>query len=227
MPGRRFCRRCRWHQASLTDGRASWAKLQSVFGVVRMIGGSEALAWTLQVILMGAIAVLMAAIWRSKVSFEIKAATLVTGALLCTPYLFMYDLVALAVPMAFLLRASREADDGAIEMTGFAVASRPRSFRWWRRRSDSQPRTRVAGLTARRALIYFLACRPRRQPRCVAERALKVSRRGSGFAASAPRRRCIRCVRPGSGCGSGGPATSDRRARRPGRFARNPRDRGV
>ena len=77
-------------QASLTDGRASWAKLQSVFGVVRMIGGSEALAWTLQAILMGAIAVLMAAIWRSKVSFEIKAAALVTGALLCTPYLFMY-----------------------------------------------------------------------------------------------------------------------------------------
>ena len=35
-------------QAALTDGRADWAKLQSVFGVVRMLGGSEALAWTLQ-----------------------------------------------------------------------------------------------------------------------------------------------------------------------------------
>lgn len=144
-------------QASLTDGRANWAKLQSVFGVVRMIGGSEGLAWTLQAVLMGAIAVLMAAIWRSKVSFEIKAAALVTGALLCTPYLFMYDLVALAVPMAFLLRASREADDGTIEMIGFAVASllilifplveAPVGF---------AAVLVVAGLTARRALIYFL-----------------------------------------------------------------------
>jgi hypothetical protein len=38
------------------------------------------------------------------VPFELKAAALAAGALLATPYLFMYDLVVLAVAVAFLLR---------------------------------------------------------------------------------------------------------------------------
>jgi arabinofuranan 3-O-arabinosyltransferase len=43
-------------------------------------------------------------LWRSRVAFELKAAALAAGALLATPYLFMYDLVVLAVAAAFLLR---------------------------------------------------------------------------------------------------------------------------
>ena len=37
-------------------------------------------------------------------AYEIKAAALAVAALLATPYLYVYDLVALAVPMAFLVR---------------------------------------------------------------------------------------------------------------------------
>jgi Glycosyltransferase family 87 len=92
-------------QATLTEGRADWAKLQSVFALTRLLGGSTALAWTLHFTLAGAIAIVLCALWRSRISFDLKAAALATGALLVTPYLFLYDLVVLAVPMAFLIRA--------------------------------------------------------------------------------------------------------------------------
>jgi hypothetical protein len=144
-------------QASLTDGRADWAKLQSVFGLVRMIGGSEGLAWTLQAMLTAGIAVLLGAIWRSKVSFDVKAAALVTGALLCTPYLFMYDLVVLAVPMAFLLRASRNDGELSGEMAGLAVTSLLiLIFPFVKAPVGLAAVLVVALLTARRALIYFM-----------------------------------------------------------------------
>jgi arabinofuranan 3-O-arabinosyltransferase len=108
--------------AALADGRADWGKLQSVFAVTRLAGGSEMLAWTLHISTAGAVAVLLCALWRSSVSFEIKAAALATGALLVTPYLFLYDLVVLAVPMAFLLRAGRN-DRVSGEMLGIGCAS--------------------------------------------------------------------------------------------------------
>jgi hypothetical protein len=110
-------------QSTLGDGSADWAKLQSLFGVVRLIGGSEGLAWTLQAILVAGVVIQLTAMWRSTMSFDLKAAALVTGALLCTPYLFIYDLVVLAVPMAYLFRAARNAGELPAEMIGLAAAS--------------------------------------------------------------------------------------------------------
>jgi hypothetical protein len=109
-------------QASLTEGRADWLKLQSVYGLVRAIGGTDGLAWSAQIALAGAIAVLLIAMWRSKVAFELKAAALVAGTLLTTPYVFLYDLVALAVPVAFLLRAGAEQGEVPGETFGLAGA---------------------------------------------------------------------------------------------------------
>jgi Glycosyltransferase family 87 len=91
-------------QAFLSDGSADWRKLQTVFGLTRSLGGSETLAWSLQAMLTLAAAVAVGALWRSKVQYEIKAAALGTGLMLATPYLYTYDLVALAVPLAFLFR---------------------------------------------------------------------------------------------------------------------------
>ena len=45
-------------------------------------------------------------LWRSPSSYEIRAAALAIGVLLATPYLYMYDLVVLAVPLASLCRLS-------------------------------------------------------------------------------------------------------------------------
>jgi arabinofuranan 3-O-arabinosyltransferase len=95
--------------AFLSEGEADWNKLQSLFGIVRSLGGSEALAWGLQGCLIGATALLLCLLWRSRVPFDLKAAALATGALVATRYLYLYDLVALAIPMAFLVRAGLSA----------------------------------------------------------------------------------------------------------------------
>jgi len=92
-------------QAFLTEGRAPWGKMQSIFALVRYFGGTEQLAWVFQWIMSGAVAVLLALMWRSRsVSYPLKAAGLAAGTLLITPYLFLYDLMVLAVPVAFLIR---------------------------------------------------------------------------------------------------------------------------
>ena len=90
--------------ALIDEGALDWYRLQSVFALVRAHGGSETLAWTVQGIVSLLLAVGLAWLWQSRVAFELKAAALASGALLATPYLFMYDLVVLAVAVAFLLR---------------------------------------------------------------------------------------------------------------------------
>jgi Glycosyltransferase family 87 len=109
-------------QATLSEGRGDFAKLQSVFTLLRWLGGSETLAWTLHGTLVGAIAIGIWVLWRSKLSFDLKAAALATGALLATPYLFLYDLVALAVPMAFLIRAGGQGGLPPDEWAGLGIA---------------------------------------------------------------------------------------------------------
>src|SRR5712675_2613968 len=91
-------------QAFLTEGRAPWGKMQSIFALVRYFGGSEQLAWIFQWIMSGAVAVLLVVVWRSRVSYPLKAAALAAGTLLITPYLFLYDLMVLAIAVAFLVR---------------------------------------------------------------------------------------------------------------------------
>jgi hypothetical protein len=44
-------------------------------------------------------------VWRSRsVDFSLKAAALAAGTLLVTPYLFLYDLMVLAIAVAFFVR---------------------------------------------------------------------------------------------------------------------------
>jgi arabinofuranan 3-O-arabinosyltransferase len=94
----------RFSQAFLTEGKAPWWKLQSIFALVRYFGGTEPLGWAFQWVLTAAVAVVMALIWRSRVPYTLKAAALAAGTLLTTPYLFMYDMMVLAVPVAFMVR---------------------------------------------------------------------------------------------------------------------------
>jgi hypothetical protein len=103
-------------------GTADYAKLQSIFGLVRASGGSLTLAWLLH----GAAAAVMAAwvcvAWSGRAPFAMKAAILSVGAVICAPYAYMYDLVLLAVPVAFLLRDGRDRGFLAGEMAGLAAA---------------------------------------------------------------------------------------------------------
>jgi hypothetical protein len=91
-------------QAFLTEGKATWWKLQSIFSLVRYLGGTEQLAWMFQWVLSASVAVVLTLMWRSRVSYPLKAAAFAAGTLLTTPYLFMYDMMVLAVAVAFLVR---------------------------------------------------------------------------------------------------------------------------
>ncbi|HEY8336775.1 MAG TPA: glycosyltransferase family 87 protein [Tardiphaga sp.] len=91
-------------QAFLTEGRAPWGKMQSIFALVRDFGGSEPLGWAFQWVMTATVAATLVVLWRSRVRYELKAAALATGTLLVTPYLFLYDVMVLAIAVAFLMR---------------------------------------------------------------------------------------------------------------------------
>ena len=91
-------------QVFLSEGRADWGKMQSLFTTVRYFGGSEHLAWMLQMGLTVVVGGALIALWRSRVRYSLKAAALATGTLLTTPYLFFYDVMVLAIAVAFLVR---------------------------------------------------------------------------------------------------------------------------
>lgn len=109
-------------QAFLSEGRATWWKLQSLYSMVRYLGGSEQLAWIFQWVLTASIAVTLVAIWRSNVRYSLKAASLAVGTLLTTPYLFLYDMTVLAIPVAYLVRLGLAHGFRSYELPALAVA---------------------------------------------------------------------------------------------------------
>ncbi|MCW5685566.1 MAG: DUF2029 domain-containing protein [Pseudolabrys sp.] len=104
----------------LRQGLADLNRLQSVFGLVRAHGGDMTLAWTLQGLTTAIAALAVIVVWRSRAPHALKAATLATGTLLATPYLYMYDLVILAVAVAFLIRDALPSR-GEAALLGLAV----------------------------------------------------------------------------------------------------------
>jgi hypothetical protein len=109
-------------QAFLTEGKAPWWKLQSLFSLIRYFGGTEQLAWIFQWALAALVVVGLVTMWRSRVSYSLKAAALATGTLLTTPYLFMYDMMVLAIPLAFLVRIGLKTGFHAYELPLLACA---------------------------------------------------------------------------------------------------------
>jgi arabinofuranan 3-O-arabinosyltransferase len=109
-------------QAFFTEGRATFFKLQSAFGLVRTMGGSEQLAWTLQWLMSGTVLVGVVMLWRSRADYALKAAALAAGTLLLTPYLFLYDMMVLAIPVGLLLRIGLAEGFRRGELIGLAWA---------------------------------------------------------------------------------------------------------
>jgi len=85
----------------LEAGGTGWQKIQSAFSAARSWGASTGLAYGLQ----GLCAVFAAGsltwLWRSQAAFALKAAGLATASLLATPYVLDYDMMVLAVALAF------------------------------------------------------------------------------------------------------------------------------
>jgi hypothetical protein len=88
----------------LEQGGTGWEKIQSIFSAVRMWGAGVHTAYAVQTALALTLAASLAWLWRSDAAFELKASALASGSLLATPYVLDYDLVVLAVAIAFFVR---------------------------------------------------------------------------------------------------------------------------
>jgi hypothetical protein len=91
-------------QTILVDTAIGAAKLESVFGLARLLGGGTDVAWAAQLVVALPVVALVGWLWRSSASIDLKAAALAAGTVLVTPYVLIYDLVILVVPIAFLAR---------------------------------------------------------------------------------------------------------------------------
>jgi arabinofuranan 3-O-arabinosyltransferase len=89
---------------------------------VRTLGASEQLAWTFQWMISVAVVAGVTMLWRSRADYALKAAALAAGTLLITPYLFLYDMMVLAIAVGFLLRIGISGGFRRGELAGVAVA---------------------------------------------------------------------------------------------------------
>jgi alpha-1,2-mannosyltransferase len=87
----------------LEKGETGFHKIQSVFSAVRLLGGPVTLAYAAQAIVFAAIATCIILLWRSRAALPLKAAALIAGSMLATPYLLDYDLMIAAPAIAFLV----------------------------------------------------------------------------------------------------------------------------
>jgi alpha-1,2-mannosyltransferase len=86
----------------LEQGNTGFAKMQSVFAAIRLLGGTIAMAYGAQALSALTAIVVLWRIWRSDAAREIKGASLCVASLLVTPYSMDYDLMALAPCIALL-----------------------------------------------------------------------------------------------------------------------------
>jgi Glycosyltransferase family 87 len=88
----------------LEQGGTGWEKIQSAFSAARNWGADVRTAYAIQGALGLTLATTLAWLWHSDAAFELKASALATASLLATPYVLDYDLVVLAISIAFLAR---------------------------------------------------------------------------------------------------------------------------
>ncbi|MEN3951290.1 glycosyltransferase family 87 protein [Iodidimonas sp. SYSU 1G8] len=87
----------------LEAGGTGWHRIQSIFSMVRMAGGGIEVAYAAQMIVLLGLALLVVVVWRRpSAPFEVKAALLAAGSLLATPYVLDYDLIVLALVLAWV-----------------------------------------------------------------------------------------------------------------------------
>jgi hypothetical protein len=106
----------------LEQGGTGWEKIQSIFSAVRMWGAGVDFAYATQMALALALAASLAWLWQSDAAFELKASALASGSLLATPYVLDYDLVVLAVAIAFFVRHGIDRGFRSFEISVLAAA---------------------------------------------------------------------------------------------------------
>jgi Glycosyltransferase family 87 len=96
-----------WHNLPVArsvfeNGLVDWSKMPTVYAALRLAGAGMATAYFVHSLVAVSVAATVGWVWWRKPSLALRAAVLVSGALLVTPYLFNYDYALLAVPLALL-----------------------------------------------------------------------------------------------------------------------------
>jgi hypothetical protein len=85
------------------QGDTGFEKFQSAFSWVRLWHGPVALAYAAQAVVALAVVAAVVWLWRGPASFALKAAALLTGSLLVSPYTLDYDFVVFGMALALLV----------------------------------------------------------------------------------------------------------------------------
>lgn len=91
----------------LEHGGIGFEKLQSIFAFARMWGFGVATSYAVQAAVSLMTATVAIWVWVRSGDYWLQAAALATGTLLMSPYMMDYDLVILALPIAWLALAGR------------------------------------------------------------------------------------------------------------------------
>jgi alpha-1,2-mannosyltransferase len=91
----------------IENGEVRFYTMQTVFAGVRLLGGGIAAAYVVQIVVAAVVAATVLWIWRQDIQFELKGSALATGIPLVSPYILYYDLVVLALPIAWLALEGR------------------------------------------------------------------------------------------------------------------------
>jgi len=86
----------------MLDSSEIWPKLVSVYAGLRLLHGNAGISYSLQVVAGVAALAGVAVLSRSRPGPVIEIAAAIPAAMLCTPYVWDYDLVCLSLPMAWL-----------------------------------------------------------------------------------------------------------------------------
>lgn len=103
---------------TLSEGLTFHVVQQSMFASLRFWGLPVPVCYAIQLLCTALAAGAVIWVWRQPVSFRVKAAVLVTGTLIVTPYVNYYDLALLALPIAWLGYEGLENEFLPYEKTG-------------------------------------------------------------------------------------------------------------
>jgi hypothetical protein len=86
----------------MEGGFLPWNKMPTVFAMLRLVGVSVGAAYAAQAVCALAAIAGVVAVWRSQAPLALRGAMLIVATMLATPYMFDYDMVVLALPLAWL-----------------------------------------------------------------------------------------------------------------------------
>ena len=91
----------------IESGEVQFYTMQTVFAGVRLLGGGIPVAYLVQITTATVAAAIIIWVWVQNTRFELKAAALAAAIPLGSPYILYYDLVVLALPIAWLALEGR------------------------------------------------------------------------------------------------------------------------